>query len=129
MHESVPAADCQGFIYVENVRRLATNQGFPVVIITYTAPDIVRNGWKPHSQQRPEEALYMHKAHSKNVRPYLFYIPPLTDEIIVPYTMRGVNRRLDAIPNFKERVPDDVRETIGEFLGTVTARRKLLADN
>jgi hypothetical protein len=59
----------------------------------------------------------MHDAHAPlNIRPSLYGIPPLTGYISVPYTMDEVNERLDAIPNFRNTVPDDVREHIGQFL-------------
>jgi hypothetical protein len=117
VHESAHAANIERIIYVEDVRRLATRKGIPLIIITYTAPDNIPNGWNPEPSRRPEGAEYMRKKTYKNIRPYLFFMPPLSGEIIVPYTMDGVNKRLDAIHKFREMVPDDLREIIGEYLG------------
>jgi len=124
IHESASAADCRGVIYVEDVRSLARTKGFPVMIITYPAPDHIRYDWRPESSRRPRDAEYMHREHHEHIRPPLFYMPPLTDEIIVPYTMDEINVRLDAIPNFQRMVPDELRESIGDFLNAETTERR-----
>ena len=116
IHESAPACAGRGIGYVEDVRSLAIHRGLPVIIVTYTAPSIIRAGWKPRPDWRPRDAEYMHRDQIRTLRPHLFYMPVLAPEIIVPYTMEEVNERLDALPGFREVVPDDLRETIGEFL-------------
>ena len=126
IYESAPAADCKGMIYVEDVRSLATKKGIPLIIITYTAPDNIRKGWKPDASRRPQDAEYMHNEKCKSIRSHLFFMSPLDEEIIVPYTRDGINKRLDALQNFKEMVPDDLRERIGDFLGAQTAPRREL---
>ena len=124
-HESVPTADCEGIVWVEDVRRLATRKGVPVIIVTYTTPDNTWSGWSPEPSRRPQDAEYMHKEKYKSIRPHLFFMRPLSEEIIVPYTMDGINRRLDALPKFREMVPDDLREKIGEFLGAQTRKKTM----
>ena len=120
IHESVSAAASNVGMYVDGVRRLATERGIPVIVTKYTLQVHLcmwwGYGWK--YSRPPEVAEYMHDAHTPplNIRPSLYGIPPLTGYISVPYTADEVNELLDAIPKFRDTVPDDVREHIGQFL-------------
>jgi len=134
IHESVSAAASNVGMYVEGVRRLATERGFPVIVTKYTYVEALGRGYGWKYSGPPEVAEYMHDAHTPplNIRPSLYGIPPLTGYISVPYTADEVNERLDAIPRFRDTVPDDVREHIGQFLNagiiSKSAKPLLVAD-
>jgi len=101
-------------MYVEEVRRLATERRIPVIIVTV----------HPHLQIPPIKVEYLHSTQSENIFRYLFLFRwnelARIEKIIVPYTESGVQESIDVIQaNASPELHDDVRSLIRTYFDHV----------